>query len=61
MENEKLAPCPSSLGVAQSLPRWLSTMERLMAKPMPMPVVLVVWNGSNSFSMSSAFSPTPAS
>ena len=41
IENEKVAPC-SSLALAQRRPSWLSMIERLIARPTPIPVALVV-------------------
>jgi pimeloyl-ACP methyl ester carboxylesterase len=41
IENAKVAPGPS-FALAQSRPSWLSMIERLSARPMPMPWVLVV-------------------
>jgi len=38
---QKTAPC-GSFGIAQSRPPWASTIERLIASPMPMPLGLVV-------------------
>ena len=39
---------PSGLGVTHSCPPCASTIERLMARPMPSPLGLVVTNGANS-------------
>jgi hypothetical protein len=41
MENENVAPGPS-LATAHSRPWWLSMIDRLTDKPMPIPVLLVV-------------------
>src|SRR5258706_1200529 len=42
MENENVAPGPSSFGAAHRRPRCRSMMKRLTDKPMPMPSLLVV-------------------
>ena len=41
IEKANVAPGPS-LGDAQSRPLWLSMIERLMERPMPMPPLFVV-------------------
>src|SRR5262249_43809279 len=41
IENKKVVPGPS-FASAHSLPPWLSMMERLTDRPMPMPSLLVV-------------------
>ena len=41
MKNENVAPGPS-FGSAHSMPPWLSMMERLTDRPIPMPSLLVV-------------------
>ena len=41
MQNENVAPGPS-FGSAQSLPSWLSMMDRQSERPMPMPSLFVV-------------------
>jgi hypothetical protein len=41
MENENVAPGPS-FALAHSRPWWLSMIERLIARPIPMPLAFVV-------------------
>src|SRR5207249_5947312 len=59
-ENWKMAPC-GSFGVAHSRPPCASTMERLIASPMPMPPALVLKNALNICSRGFAARPTPVS
>src|SRR5262249_28485911 len=56
--NWKTAP-RGSLAVPHSRPPCASTIERLIARPMPMPCGLVVWNARNSWSRCVAPSPGP--
>lgn len=46
MQNEKVAPGPSALGVAERRPWWDSTMDRLTERPIPIPSALVVKKAS---------------
>jgi hypothetical protein len=50
-----------SVSVSRSLPPWLSTIVRQIDSPSPVPVVLVVKNGSNILSLSFAPIPGPVS
>src|SRR5262249_57762101 len=42
-----VAPAPSRLLARERLPPWASTIDRAMARPMPIPVGLVVKKGLN--------------
>ena len=56
-----VAPAPVARGSTERDPRCASTMERLMASPIPRPCVLVVKYGSKSRATASAATPLPVS
>src|ERR1700722_14763134 len=66
MENEEVAPCPS-FGSAQRRAGWRSTIGMAFENGAAdkqadaMPLLLVVYNGSNSLSASLEWKPIPAS
>jgi hypothetical protein len=57
---QKVAPGPI-LEVAQTRPPWASTIDRVIAKPIPVPCGFVVWNASKICSALSVGNPTPVS
>src|ERR1700726_1251815 len=57
---QKVAPGPI-LEVAQTRPPCASTIDRVIAKPIPVPCGFVVWNASKICSALSVGNPTPVS
>ncbi len=61
MEKEKVVPGRQCWALLASDRRAFRRSSGWTARPIPIPVVFVVWNGSKSLSMPSDGMPTPAS
>src|SRR3546814_3429544 len=58
--NRNVTP-PPSFGATHSRPPWASMIDRLIDRPSPMPLLLVVTKGWKSFPATSGSSPGPVS